>query len=94
MTGGDTHRGPRPEPLEARGAFIGQMELAMPTEIYDQATKVDAEDGHVILDGPDGVDVSMTPAAAEETAEHLLEGAAKANGQMLWAAWEKKPTDL
>ena len=66
----------------------------MPTEIYDQATKVDAKEGIVILDGPDGVDVSMTPTAAEETAERLLEGAAKANGQMVWAEWGKKPPKI
>ncbi len=66
----------------------------MPTEIYDQATKVEVKEGNVILDGPDGVDVSMTPAAAEETAERLLEGAAKANGQMVWAEWGQKPPKI
>lgn len=52
-------------------------------KIYDQATKVDAEDGTVSLNGPDGVDVLMTPAAAEESSDRLLWGAAKAQGQIV-----------
>ena len=55
----------------------------MDDEIYDEPTKVEAEDGKVILDGPDGVDVMMTPEAAEETSERLLWGAAKAQGQKI-----------
>jgi hypothetical protein len=55
----------------------------MGEEIYDEPTKVEAEDGKVILDGPDGVDVIMTPEAAEETSERLLWGAAKAQGQKI-----------
>lgn len=50
-------------------------------ETYDQATEVTAEDGEVILDGPDGVDVTVTPEAAEQTAENLIEGAVMARGQ-------------
>ena len=54
----------------------------MPYEkIYNEPTRVEAEDGAVILKGPDAVDVRMTPAAAEETSERLLEGAMKARGQ-------------
>ncbi|HEX9963915.1 MAG TPA: hypothetical protein VGB04_02920 [Allosphingosinicella sp.] len=52
-------------------------------KLYDQATKVDARDGKVSLDGPDGVAVLMTPAAAEETSDRLLWGAAKAQGQIV-----------
>jgi hypothetical protein len=37
------------------------------TIIYNEATEVDAEDGTVVLKGPDAVDVRMTPDAAEET---------------------------
>jgi membrane peptidoglycan carboxypeptidase len=48
---------------------------------YDEVTKVTAKDGEVILDGPDGVDVKVTPEAAEETADALINGAMKANGQ-------------
>ena len=48
---------------------------------FDQPTKVTAERGEVVLDGPDGVGLSMTPDAAEETARRLLEGAQRARGQ-------------
>ena len=50
-------------------------------QIYDEPTRVEAQDGTVILKGPDAVDVRMTPQAAEETSERLLEGAMKARGQ-------------
>jgi len=35
--------------------------------IYDDPSSVAAVDGAVELDGPDAVDVAMTPEAAEET---------------------------
>jgi hypothetical protein len=50
-------------------------------KVYDEATDVTAEDGEVILDGPDGVDVKVTPEAAEQTADNLIKGAATAAGQ-------------
>ena len=50
-------------------------------ELYNEATKVSAKDGEVILDGPDGVDVKLTPEAANETSDRLLEGASEAAGQ-------------
>ena len=50
-------------------------------KLYDEATEVTARDGAVILDGPDGVDVQVTPEAAEQTADNLVEGAVKARGQ-------------
>lgn len=53
----------------------------MDDKVYDEATEVDAEDGKVVLDGPDGVAVLMTPQAAEETSHRLLEGALEARGQ-------------
>ena len=49
--------------------------------IYDEASDVDADEGSVRQKGPDAVDVRMTPSAAEETSERLLEGAMKARGQ-------------
>lgn len=48
--------------------------------VYDEVTKVTTKDGEVILDGPDGVDVTMTPAAAAETGHELINGAMKATG--------------
>ena len=50
-------------------------------QVYSDATVVSAEDGEVILDGPDGVDVRVTPEAAERTADNLLDGAVLARGQ-------------
>ena len=52
------------------------------SKIYDEASNVDAEDGAVRVMGPDAVDVRMTPSAAEETSERLLEAAMKARGQI------------
>ena len=42
-------------------------------QTYDEATKVTAKDGEVILDGPDGFDVKLTPEAAEKTSDELLQ---------------------
>lgn len=49
--------------------------------VYDESTNVSAKNGDVVLQGPDGVDVKLTPEAAEHTAEKLEKGAAKAAGQ-------------
>ena len=49
--------------------------------IYDEASSVDATAGAVIVRGPDAVDVRLTPKAAEETSDRLLEAAMKARGQ-------------
>lgn len=51
------------------------------TIVYNEPTEVDAEDGVVVLKGPDALDVRMTPDAAEETSERLSTGAMKARGQ-------------
>ena len=48
---------------------------------YDEASYVKAIDGEVVLKGPDDVDIRMTPTAAEETSDRLLEAALKARGQ-------------
>ena len=50
--------------------------------VYNEASDVDAEDGMVLVKGPDQVDVRLTPSAAEETSERLLQGAMKARGQL------------
>lgn len=55
----------------------------MDDKIYDEASKVSAKDGTVIVDGPDGVDVNLTPAAALEISEQLLEGGLTAQGQQV-----------
>jgi hypothetical protein len=38
---------------------------------YDTPVKTTAIDGEVVLEGPDGIGLSMTPDAAEETARRL-----------------------
>ena len=49
--------------------------------LYDEPSDVRAVDGCVQVDGPDAVDVCLTPEAAEETSERLLRGAFEARGQ-------------
>jgi hypothetical protein len=50
---------------------------------YADPSSVKAEHGKVIVDGPDGVAVTITPEAAVETSHRLLEKGLKANGQRL-----------
>lgn len=47
-------------------------------EAYDTPTNVTPVEGEVVLDGPDGIGLSMTPAAAEESGKRLVKGAAQA----------------
>ena len=57
--------------------------------VYDEASDVDAEDGTVVVIGPDSVDFRLTPDAAEETSERLNTGAMKARGQLYFSDREK-----
>ena len=50
-------------------------------KIYHQPSSVTAEEGDVLVRGPDDIDVGMSPEAAEETSNRLLEGSMKARGQ-------------
>ncbi len=50
-------------------------------KIYDTPSEVSARDGVVTVEGPDHVDILMTPDAAVETSDRLLHGAMKARGQ-------------
>jgi hypothetical protein len=50
-------------------------------EVYSEPSEVKAVEGNVEVDGPDAVDVALTPEAAEETSERLLGEALKARGQ-------------
>jgi hypothetical protein len=52
-------------------------------ELFDEPTKVTAKDGEVVLDGPDGVDVKLTPEAAAETSDRLLYAAGQAKSQQI-----------
>ena len=53
----------------------------MDTRAHDEPSEVEAEDGDVLVDGPDGVAVTLTPEAAIETGERLFAGGIKAQGQ-------------
>jgi hypothetical protein len=55
----------------------------MDKQVYDTPSQVKAEEGQVVVEGPDGVDVSFTPDAAAETSDRLLTGAAEARGQQI-----------
>jgi hypothetical protein len=50
-------------------------------KIYQEPSEVTAKDGTVKLDGPDSVDVTLTPEAAEETADRMVDQAVMARGQ-------------
>jgi len=49
--------------------------------VHQQPSDVTADDGAVTMDGPDAVDVQLTPEAAEETADRLTDESVRARGQ-------------
>jgi hypothetical protein len=49
--------------------------------VYEEPSEVRAADGSVEVEGPDAIDVAMTPEAAEETSDRLINEAVKARGQ-------------
>ena len=55
--------------------------MTVDDKVYDEPSDILAEDGSVKVSGPDAVDVRLTPEAAEETSNRLLEGSMKARGQ-------------
>lgn len=61
--------------------------------VYDEPSDVAAADGIVEVDGPDAVDVAMTPEAAEETSDRLSEQAVKARGQRRLGRMTHRPKD-
>jgi len=46
--------------------------------VHDVPGKATTESGVVLLDGPEGTALSLTPAAAEETGRQLIRAAEKA----------------
>lgn len=65
----------------------------MDKEIYDEPSSVNAEEGKVVVDGPDGVDVTLTPEAAVESGERLIEQAATAAGQRYFKSRPRRPQE-
>ena len=61
-------------------------------QIYQQPSSVTAEDGDVLVQGPDDVDVALSPDAAEETSNRLLEGSMKARGQRHLKHYPHRPS--
>ena len=53
-------------------------------EVYDEASMVETDAGNVAVDGPDGVAVSLTPEAALETGQRLIEKSGEAAAQHHW----------
>ena len=49
----------------------------------DTPADVFAEEGEVLVEGPDGISYSFTPDAAMETSDRLLSGGMEARGQRL-----------
>jgi len=64
------------------------------TEVYAEPSEVKAVDGDVRVDGPDAVDVTLTPKAAEETSERLLGQSMKARGQRRLRDHPHQPREL
>jgi hypothetical protein len=48
---------------------------------HSEPSDVNAEAGEVLVEGPDGVAVSLTPDAAEETGRRLIIAASQARAQ-------------
>ena len=55
--------------------------MAQPRQPYDQPGVASVEQGLVLLDGPDGVAVAMTPDAAEATGHSLISAAGQARNE-------------
>jgi len=48
---------------------------------HSEPSEVNAEQGQVLVEGPDGVAVTLTPDAAEETGRRLINAASLARHQ-------------
>lgn len=53
------------------------------SKIHSEPSDVSAETDEVIVDGPDGVAVSLTPDAAIETSNRLFDAGAEARGKKI-----------
>jgi hypothetical protein len=69
---------------------IDALAGTMNDKVHDEASDVEALDGRVVVDGPDGVAVLLTPDAALETSDRLHEAAVTAQGQKVIADKEER----
>jgi hypothetical protein len=60
-------------------------------ETYTRPSEVVAEEGRVLVDGPDSVDVAMTPEAAIASGERLIAEGLRANGQQRVKSLDHRP---
>jgi hypothetical protein len=60
-------------------------------KVYSKPSEVRAEDEAVAVDGPDGVHIKLTPEAAEETSDRLLQGAMIARGKRIMKKLPQRP---
>jgi len=67
--------------------------MAPKSPIFSEPSDVSAVEGAVEIDGPDAVDVAMTPEAAEETSDRLSSEAMKARGQRRLSGMAHRPQD-
>jgi hypothetical protein len=57
------------------------MNAPIPTDVRKDAGDANAEEGQVLLDGPDGIAVALSPDAAQRTGQNLVAAAEVARGQ-------------
>jgi hypothetical protein len=67
--------------LPETGLELPRLGCMTGKQLFSEASDVQSNDGKVLVDGPDGVDVALTPEAAEETGDRLIEHAMNAAGQ-------------
>jgi hypothetical protein len=63
----------------------------MTSKPFSTPSNVDAEEGEVVVDGPNGVAISFTPDAAIETSDRLRSASDTARGQLKQAEPEPAP---
>jgi hypothetical protein len=59
--------------------------------IYNEPSQVKVDKGVIAVEGPDEVDVALTPEAAEETSDRLFHGAMAARGKRRLAKLPHRP---
>ena len=67
-----------------------RSDLMSGDKIYDEPSKVTVDNGAVAVDGPDGVHVTLTAEAADETSQRLLDAAMEVVGQKRIAGGKRR----